>query len=156
MVRRLLGHWTIEFDPDATRRCVAQLPSGAGCTCLGCRNFDAAAGRNFPAPFIELAESLGLDVRRPSEVYHCYLQEPSGLYDLAGWFNLVGSVTAGGDGWCGPDGAAAPRPEPMVPAFRFQLGRAVAPVPSVFIGSPVVELSFYTHVPWVLAESPVE
>src|SRR4051812_18658955 len=96
MMRRDVGRWLIEHDPDATRRCFAGLPLGSGCDCVNCRNFDAAAGRTFPTEFVALLEALGVDPTKPSNLCH-YCKEASGLYVVGGWFHLVGSLLAGED-----------------------------------------------------------
>ncbi len=150
-----VGCWHIETDPDATRECVARRPPGADCPCEGCRNFDAAAGRTFPPEFVAMANALGLDVTKPSEVCHVYAQGPSGLYLTDGWFNVVGSIVSGRDlGWCRPDGSHALQPGLLGSGLSFRLSLPTAPVPEVFAGRSVLQLDFVTPVPWVLAEPP--
>lgn len=82
-MRTTAGRWLIEHDPQATRRCYAGLAVGSGCTCDWCRNFDAAAGKIFPADFMPLLEQLGIDPLKPAEVCH-YCREDSGLHLMGG------------------------------------------------------------------------
>jgi hypothetical protein len=154
-MQRAISGWLIEHDPDATRRCFAQLPVGTGCTCNQCRNFEAAAGRTFPAAFLALAEDLGLDPTKPTELCH-WCQEPPGLYLTGGWFHLVGSILSGEDVMHWVDGTGVFRFEELVPGLEFGFTARLALVPGVFAGLPVVQLEFQTRVPWVLAEAQPE
>lgn len=148
MIRRPVGRWLIEYDREATRRCLAALPAGAPCDCVECRNFDAAEGRTFPAEFVELAEALGVDVTKPAELCHC-VREDSGLYLVGGWFHFVGSLVSGDDliRRCG-----AYRFEQLVPGCEFGFRPDAVLVPAVFHMRRVVQLEFVTRVPWSLSD----
>lgn len=150
-MRRTVSRWLIDHDPDATRRCYASLAFGTGCKCNQCRNFDAAAGRTFPAQFIALADALGIDPAKPAELCHWY-REPSGLYVTGGWFHVVGSTVAGEDvlHWDGKNGTF--RFEELVPGLEFGFSTRLELVREAFAGLPLLQLEFQTRVPWVLAE----
>jgi hypothetical protein len=154
-MQRTLGRWLIEHDPDTTRRCYAQLPVGTGCTCISCRNFEAAAGRTFPPEFVALLDTLGVDPTKPAELCH-WGREPSGLYLTGGWFHFVGTILAGEDAmpWKGNIGTF--ELEQLLPGLEFGLTNQLALVPQVFTGLPVVQLEFQTRVPWVLNEPEPE
>src|SRR5262245_13388705 len=95
-MQRTIGRWLIDHDPELTRCCFARVPAGPGCDCAYCRNFNAGAGKPFPAEFQVLAESLGVNVQKPAELCH-YCREKSGLYFTGGWYHLVGSIVSGAD-----------------------------------------------------------
>ena len=154
-MQRTVARWLIDHDPDATRRCYAQLPVGTGCTCNQCRNFDAAAGRTFPPAFEALLDALGVDPAKPAELCH-WCREPSGLYLTGGWFHLVGSIVAGEDVVHEVSGTGTFRFEELVPGLEFGFSARLALVREVFVELPLVQLEFQTRVPWVLAEPEPE
>ncbi len=146
-----IARWLIEYDPEATRRCFAQIPVGTGCECAQCRNFDLAVNRAFPEQFVALAEDLGVDIAKPAELCH-YCREASGLYLTGGWFHFAGSILDGEDvlQWSGSGGTY--RFEELVPGLEFGFGARLALVPQVFQSAAVIQLEFQTRVPWVLTE----
>ena len=150
-MQRLAARWLLEHDETRTRDCYAQLPIGTGCTCNQCRNFDAARGRNFPAEFIALLDSLGIDSSKPAELCH-YCREPSGLYLTGGWFHFVGQIVNGEDAmqWEKNNGTIAF--ETLVPELEFAFTGELALVRDVFVGTKLLQLEFQTCIPWVLAE----
>lgn len=154
-MQRTVARWLIDHDPDATRRCYAKLPVGTGCTCHQCHNFDAAAGRTFPAEFVALADALGVDPAKPAELSH-WFREPSGLYLTGGFFHFVGSILAGEDvmHWEGNSGTY--RFEELVPGLEFGFSARLALVREAFTGLPLAQLEFQTRVPWVIAEPEPE
>jgi hypothetical protein len=149
------ARWLIDHDPDTTRQCFARRPIGTGCTCSGCRNFDAAAGRTFPADFIALLHSLGVDPTKPSELAH-YCREPSGLYLTGGWFHFVGSIISGEDVVKWVDSHGTYHFEKLGSGCEFGFSKRLALVPKQFAGLPTMQLEFVTRVPWVLAEAEPE
>jgi hypothetical protein len=150
-MQRTVARWLINHDPDATRRCFAQLVVGTGCTCIYCRNFDAAAGRTFPVEFVVLLDALGIDPAKPAELCH-WCREASGLYFTGGWFHLVGSIVAGEDVVREVNGTGTFQFEELVPRLEFGFSARLALVPQAFAGHPLVQLEFQTRVPWVLDE----
>ena len=151
-MQRTIARWLVEHDPDATRRCYAQIPIGTGCRCIECRNFEAATGQAFPPEFRSLVDALGVDVAKPAELCH-WCREPSGLHLTGGWFHFVGTVLAGEDVLQYSGSTGTFRFEELVPGLEFGLSSRVALVREVFAGLPVVQLEFQTRVPWVLAEA---
>src|SRR5436853_2955531 len=135
-MQRTVGRWLIEHDPDATRRCYAQLPIGTGCKCNQCRNFDAAAGRNFTREFLGLSDALGVDPTKPTELCHYWRREPSGLYLTGGWFHFVGSILAGEDVLQWSDGIGTFHFEELEPGLEFGFSARRALVREVFASLP--------------------
>jgi hypothetical protein len=147
-----IARWQVDHDPDTTRGCYLQLPSGTGCDCSYCRNFNSAKGRTFPEEFHALADLLGVDPTKPAELCH-WCREPSGLYLTGGWFHFVGTILAGEDVVHRSNGAGTYRFEELVPGFEFGFGLQLDLVPASFAGLPLVQLAFQTRVPWVLEEA---
>ena len=59
-MQRTVARWLIDHAPDATLAVVSpNFPVRTRCTCNQCRNFEAAAGRNFPSEFLALLDVLG-------------------------------------------------------------------------------------------------
>lgn len=150
-MKRKIGRWLIEFDPDITRNCYSLIPVGTGCSCSYCRNFDAAAGQTFPTEWYELSETIGIDPVKPAELCHWY-REPSGLYFTGGWFHFVGSIVSGEDVKTYSGNTGSYRFEELVPGLEFGFGSHLSLVRSEFAELSIVQLEFQTRVPWVLAE----
>jgi len=142
-----MGRWLIDHDPDATRACYARRPPGSGCTCNECRNFDAAVGQTFPADFIALVLTLGVDPTKPSELAH-YCREASGLHLTGGWFHCVGSILSGEA--VVKNGTY--QLEKLASGCEFGISARLDLVPEVFAALPTLQLDFVTRVPWVLPE----
>ena len=138
-----LGEWEFGVDRVATVGAHSREPLGGAdtCTCNGCRNFVAARERVFPAPFLVLLDSLGIDWRKDGEA-SLYGPTSSGLYLYGGWFHFVGTLDKTGD-------------FPMVPMgdrFKVWLCRDNAPPLATMKDLPRVQLEFEAEVPWVLSE----
>jgi hypothetical protein len=144
-----VGSWAIELDPEATREAYASLPSGTGCTCDNCRNFDAAAGRTFPPEFLALAASMGIDPTKPAELIHWGL-ESEGLRLTGGWFHFVGSIATGAD--AEEAGTGVMHYQPLAPGIDVEMSRQIGLLPATFQNLAVVQLEFQTRVPWVLTD----
>jgi hypothetical protein len=140
------GEWEFTCDSEATVAAYAQVMAGGAdtCTCTWCRNFRVVRDRVFPAAFVELLESLGIDPRKDGEVYHNREMEP-GKHHYGGWFHFVGSLEKTGD-------------FPMVevePGFKVSLCRKYAPELSGLKGLVLVQVEFQAEgVPWDLDEAP--
>jgi hypothetical protein len=147
-----ISRWLIEYDAEATRHCYSQLPTGTGCSCDECRNFDAAAGRTFPPEFVALAHELGIDPVKPAELMH-WVREPSGLMLTGGWFHFVGSVLSGASLTSKPDGTGTIDLQPYA-GLELGVSNHTSLLPDSFSNQPVVELQFQSRVPWVLDSCP--
>ena len=73
-----------------------KLPADIGCTCEICRNFIKAAP-NFPSEIFEFMAKLGVDVKKPAEVYECEYKVGKVLY--GDWYHIVGNYLSGADVW---------------------------------------------------------
>jgi hypothetical protein len=142
------GEWEYICDRQATEEAYTRAVGGGStaCSCNGCRNFVAARHTAFPATFIELLKSWGIDSRKDGEVYH-NARLASGLHDYGGWFHFIGKLEKTGDF----------QAVELRPGFTAWLLKASAPPLDVLHGLPLVEVQFHTdRVPWVLDESPAD
>ena len=133
--------FTVDRDAtiDAYRRSADGLDA---CACSGCRNFRLARERVFPATFLTLLDELGVDFRKPVEVYQCGRIAP-GRHAYGGWYNFVGTLDEGVD---------AP-PVDLGRGFSAYLRRASGPRLPCLEGLPIVQLEFTSEeVPWLLDE----
>jgi hypothetical protein len=139
-----LGDWLFTCDQGATAEAYGRAQDGGAnaCTCNTCRNFVVVRDRVFPAAFLALLDSLGIDPHKDGEVYHNGRLAP-GRHDYGGWFHFVGSLDRTGD-------------FPVVDfggGFTVWLTRKAAPVLAALKDHPLVELQFHaTNVPWGLDE----
>ena len=138
------GEWQYTCDRAATVDAYRRAADGGSqtCKCAGCRNFVAARLQVFPAPFLALLDSLGIDPVKDGEVYHL-ARGSTGRHIYGGWYHFVGTLEVTGD-------FAAVN---FGDGFTSHLCRASAPRLDALVGQPVVQLEFHTDgVPWVLQE----
>jgi len=139
------AQWQYTVDVAATTAAHARATHGGSesCECNGCRNFRLVRSQVYPAEFIALLESMGIDPRKDGEVYHNGSIAP-GLHDYGGWFHFIGELEVTGD-------------FPVVPMgdnFSVWLQRRSAPGLSTLKEFPLVQVEFHaTRVPWILNET---
>jgi hypothetical protein len=98
--------------------------------------------RVFPAAFLQLLESLGIDPHKDGEAYHNGQLAP-GRHAYGGWFHFVGSLDRTGD-FAAVD---------FGDGFSAWLCSRSAPALEALRGQPLVQLEFHAeNVPWGLAE----
>jgi hypothetical protein len=155
-VETTLGRWTLAHDPNATRRCYEPLPVGWGCACVPCRNFAALGEAAFTPAAHELLARLGVDYRKPAEIYHNARLE-SGGHSYGGWFHFVGRILSGADALKLLDISSQSGTfelEPMGENLQVGCSSHLALVRDSFAGQPVVQLEFSAELPWVVGEEP--
>ena len=112
----------------------------------------AAIGMALPPEFTALADLLGIDPRKPSEISDFGVDE-EGRHITGGWYHLIGEITSGRDASM-PVGvnAWASDLEPLVSNFDIGFTNRLA-CPSIGFKRPgVIQLEFNSHIPWVLPE----
>lgn len=154
-MHRSIARWLIDHDAEATRRCYASRPTGAGCECAYCRNAEQLGEKVFPRDFLDVLKALGIDPTKPVELMH-YCKESSGVYSTGGFFHFVGSIISGEDAFHWHNGTGSARFEDWNSAFQFGLTKQVHLVADVFDGLPLVQLEFVARIPWVLNEPEPE
>ena len=146
------GRSKLSSHATATRTAYAKLAVGSPeeCGCEPCRNFAAQRNTIYSPPARALFEALGIRSDREAEIYHMSRVE-SGRHLYGGWFHFVGFIVSGADAaklvsenvW---------RPDLESESENFGLGftARVHLVREPFKGSPLVQLEFDAHVPWIL------
>jgi hypothetical protein len=133
-------------DPEATRRAYAATPLvDLSACCDTCENFWAAVGAGcaFPAEFVALAQTLGIDLAKPAELYEVADVRP-GWHLYEGWYHFVGTAP------CAGTTPAATEAKPFLAYLLSENSLAH----EAFRGQPLVQLEFQAVVPWVLAMPP--
>lgn len=123
------------YDREATLRAYSNLSLGCAdrCECKCCAIYRTVRGRDiFPADFLEVADAIGIDVLKDSEVtFYCDPEYPEGSSGfMEGEFLFVGSTAA-----TNRDGA-----------WGF-VREDIAKNPDVF-GETVASLVFSIPLPW--------
>ncbi len=91
-----VSRWEIEADAQATRDAYETGPLGTGCDCEPCQNFERLARDAFSERIHEIFDALGIDYRKPAEIYHnCRLE--TGNHSYGGWYHFLGTIVFGED-----------------------------------------------------------
>jgi hypothetical protein len=152
-VKKAVGRWEIEFDPQMTARRHEQIALGWDCECAPCRNFFALDQKAFSPAALELFECLGVDYRKPVEIYH-NARLKNDLHDYGGWFHFIGTIESGTDAWKQFKDSSSFQGdlESLGQNFRFGFSNRVALIREPFRDHHLVQLEFNSEVPWVLSE----
>ena len=136
--------WVLECDVEATRQAYALMPLGdpEDCGCLYCLNFAAARSLAYPPAALSLYEQLGIKADREAETYEAGpVEDELRLY--GGWHHFIGRITK-------DPGTMLIVAENF--SVTFVERRSCAE--PVFDDRPLVQVEFFTKVPWLLAERP--
>lgn len=121
------------------------------CSCINCQNFDKAI-MEVPARVREFLLSLGIDPRKPAEVYNATGQlEKDGTIWYNGWYHVCGTVvespkTERVDDTYFREHSYSPDPDfhfKVLPILDNALLHKEFP-------TPVIQLEIDTHLPYVL------
>lgn len=92
------GQFKLDIDVDKTREFYKEMEYvSEGCSCAGCRNFEKAVNV-LPREVVEFFESLGIDMKKITEVY-VYTTNPNGTVYYGGFFHLCGRLLEGNSAW---------------------------------------------------------
>jgi hypothetical protein len=150
------ARWRLLADAEATRTAYLAIPAGppGGCGCAPCRNFAAARDDAYPAAVLDLFRRLGITPVREAEVWHLGRVD-GGLHLYGGLLHFVGSIQEGGDALTE---TGAVDLEPVTGTFAVGFTTRLDLVPASFANVPIVQaeslvqVNFYSQIPWVLAE----
>lgn len=136
--------WVLKCDVETTREAYARIPLGdpEDCGCLYCRNFVAARALAYPAAALSLYEQFGIKADREAETYEAGAVE-SGLRLYGGWHHFIGRIKK-------EAGTAVTVAE----SFDVTFLESGSCAKLVFDGQPLVQVEFFTKVPWLLEEGP--
>jgi hypothetical protein len=144
-----IGRWEIDCDPLQTAACYAKDVEWTPCECTDCRNFYAVSNLAFTKEFRDFANSLGIDISKPAEIWHYRSSDES--CNTNGWFHFVGTLRSEHDAWVSPNTSQLDS-EPAFGLKDIGFTTKIALLPDSFEGYPIVQLEFETVVPWVLEE----
>jgi len=141
------NEWLIEFDRERTREGYEQSReySAKDCGCAGCLNWIAAWPEGVPDEVRKLFMTLGVDPRKPAEVYDMGDPLEDGSMWHGGWYTFFGKLLEG------PDSYDAGRriPDSSEGSSRFQLGFTS----HISFGhskstAELLQLEFIARLPW--------
>jgi len=159
-----VGPWTVRAFVAATSRGYEKIKESGSkrCGCDNCSNFAQVRDRAYPPDILTIFNSLGIDFRKESEV-HYYGGTSAGLHTYRGWFYFAGLIESGPESWYyPPEGKPGRRFHGIGPSFEIGIlkksGFGFSEWETVLIDAgfadvPVVEIDFYSHVPW-LSKAP--
>ncbi len=133
-------------DLEATRGAYATIAAGdpETCGCLHCRNFIAARHLVYPPAILEFYNRLGIRADREAEIYEAGPAESDGHRYYGGWHHLIGRLVTTSD-----------RDLTVAPGFNVVFSHARSCAEPVFMSAEsVVQVEFFTRVPWLLEEPP--
>ncbi len=149
------GRYLLDVDAERTRSFYRTLlPVSARCSCQGCRNY-ARAAETLPREVLQCFDTLGIDVRKATEVYVNETTPDGGLL-YAGWYHLCGALLEGEPPYAeAPTGGAvvwdADRTCTVTPDFRLWFEQKKDLLPDGF-PEPAVQMEIDAYIPWALDE----
>jgi hypothetical protein len=138
-----VGRQKIRFDREATialYRDEIKESAADHCTCISCKNFAAQRSSVYPAEFLELLGSLGIDPLKEWEAFDYDFgpnQSPIRLY--GGWFLFSGELIEGTDS----------RPAQTPDTFSFFFTTSF-PASTFQQAIKICAVEFTVQVPWIL------
>ncbi len=152
--------YVLDVDVERTREFYARDDRWQ-CDCQNCRNYDKAI-LTAPETVLAFLQSLGIDPRKPAEVFNVTgMQEEDGTIWYNGWCHVCGTlvecpenmtetVSENGSRSLSYRWEFGYRPDPDYP-FMLLPVREITLLPEGF-PTPAVELEIDTRLPWVLPE----
>jgi len=142
-VQLRIGPWIVRSNRQRTCSVyeVVEVSGARRCGCDMCLNFDRhrKRGEALTPPAVNLLAELGVDPGKEAETVHLGPDQEGHLYEW--WYHAIGEVVDG--------------PEPKEPvalgeglSVMVKDGRAVAH--EGFENFPLIEVSFFRHLPWAL------
>ncbi len=153
------GAYTLDIDVERTRAFYARPDieiTSEKCTCAGCQNYDKAI-LQAPVAVLGFFQSLGIDPRKPAEVYDLLggdLDEDGKMY-YNGFYHVCGTRLQGEDAWVNVTDEMKHLDEDRMyaldPFFKVSFEESVLMLHEDF-PTPVFQIEIDAHLPWVLPE----
>jgi hypothetical protein len=139
------GTYQIDLDIEKTNEFyVAARPLSEHCRCDGCSNYEKAVDF-LSQTIINFFQSIGVDVKKPCEVYvNCTNKD--GTLNYGGFYHLCGKIITDKSAWA-PSGCRdlISLEDNLNISFNDDCSLLEKDFPR-----PAILLDFYTYVPWVL------
>ncbi|MBQ9780472.1 MAG: hypothetical protein IJW00_05965 [Clostridia bacterium] len=152
------SNYILDIDVDRTHVFYDRpdvLITSEKCTCAGCQNYDKAI-LQAPAAVLDFFRSLGIDPRKPAEVFDVMggLDENGEVY-YNGFYHVCGVRLQGEDAWVGTANGGKHldmnRMYVIDSSFKVSFEKSVLMLHEEF-PSPVLQIEIDAHLPWVLSE----
>ena len=152
------GNYTLDVDVDRTRAFYSRddvKTTSEQCICAGCQNFDKAILKT-PAAVTDFLESLGIDPRKPAEVFDVMggLDE-NGQVLYNGFYHICATRLEGEDAWVRTSESSmhldGDRMYAVDDSFKVSFEERVLLLHKDF-PTPVLQLEIVARLPWVLPE----
>ena len=150
--------YVLDIDVEHTRAFYAREDvriTSEQCSCQGCRNYDKAI-LAIPVSVLNFLESLGIDPRKPTEVYDVMgqLDEDRKVW-YNGFYHVCGVRLQGEDAWVGIAEDLMHLDENRMYAvdesFKVSFEEKALMIHKAF-PEPVLQMQISTRLPWVLPE----
>ena len=152
------SNFVIDVDVERTRAFYSR-DGRWQCDCQDCRNYDKAI-LTAPATVLDFLRSMGIDPRKPAEIYSVKGElEEDGTLWYNGWLHVCGVLvecpkttckTIGKNNFYAYETNVEYFPDPDYP-FSILPVKNLALVPNGF-PDPVLQLEIDARLPWVLSE----
>ena len=149
------SEFLLDVDVERTRAFYERddvKTSSESCPCYGCQNFDKAI-LQAPEGVIGFLRSLGIDPRKPAEVFDVMGEpEADGTIWYNGWYHICGTISESPAECIDHDYYKKYNHSPD-PSFRFEvLPIAGRDLVHKEFPTPVIQLEINTHLPYLLNE----
>ena len=150
MTRVSFLDWTFDADIDATREAYRGVDQCAPeeCGCDYCKNWVLARGSMYPASILEFLRDVGIEHPCEAETWEAGPAK-SGGRNYAGWLHFIGKITAGPE----PRDSHASPNNPYVDVgdgFNVWFWHGAHLPLDRLKGHDLVQVEFYTVLPWLL------
>lgn len=141
-----IGYQKIRFDREATIALYRdRITESAAdhCTCICCKNFAAQRSSVYPANFLRLLDTLGIDSLKEWEAFdYDFGPDQPPVHRYGGWFLFSGELIEGTDS----------RPAQTSDTFSFFFTTSF-PASTFQERAKICAVEFTVQVPWILPAS---
>ena len=152
MATRVNFHeWKFRSEVDETQKAYSSdlLIGAEACTCLDCRNLVAQRKKEYPLELCEFLEAVGVNPFKEAEVWSVGPLEDGRLFS-AGWWHFIAEVEEEGDSEFkinqNKEGKSSNWHLIITPGETKLMCKALPE-------SPIVQIEYNVHLPWVLSEA---
>ncbi len=147
------GSYKVDIDVSKTQRFYKCAPFVSdNCSCDGCLNYEKAT-ESFPQAILDFFVALGIDIRKPCEVYVNCAEHNGRMMFYSGFYHLCGTVLEGESAWVPTSQSVSHWEENKT--FELAEGfyicfQTECDLLEQGFPLPVIQMEISFHVPWVL------